>query len=134
MGFRFRKSVNLGGGFRANFSKSGTGFSWGTKGVRFTKKAGGGTRTTLSIPGTGISHVSDKSSGAGCVTICLIWPFKITWWLMLGCFWLIYWTFWLVWKLFYWVVKLCFIKPIKYLYKYLKNKTQNTDPISHENK
>lgn len=60
MGFRFRKSINLGGGFRINLSKSGVGYSWGTKGVRFTKKASGGSRSTYSIPGTGISHVSDS--------------------------------------------------------------------------
>lgn len=59
MGFRFRKSINLGGGFRINLSKSGVGYSWGTKGYRITKKASGGTRTTASIPGTGISYVSD---------------------------------------------------------------------------
>lgn len=60
MGFRYRKSINLGGGFRINLSKSGIGYSWGTKGMRFTKKASGGTRSTFSIPGTGISHVSDS--------------------------------------------------------------------------
>lgn len=59
MGFRYRKSINLGGGFRINLSKSGVGYSWGTKGYRVTKKASGGTRTTASIPGTGISFVSE---------------------------------------------------------------------------
>ena len=62
MGFRFRKSVNL-GGVRINFSKSGVGYSYGGKGVRITKKANGGTRTTLSIPGSGISYV-EESGGA----------------------------------------------------------------------
>lgn len=62
MGFRFRKSINLGGGFRVNLSKSGVGYSWGTKGVRFTKTAKGKKRTTLSVPGTGISYVSEESS------------------------------------------------------------------------
>lgn len=28
MGFRYRKSINLGGGFRINLSKSGIGYSW----------------------------------------------------------------------------------------------------------
>ena len=28
MGFRYRKSINLGGGFRVNISKSGIGYSW----------------------------------------------------------------------------------------------------------
>ena len=70
MGFRFRKSINLGGGFRVNLSKSGVGYSWGTKGYRVTKKAGGGGRTTASIPGTGISYTKDfggmgKSGGNG---------------------------------------------------------------------
>ena len=60
MGFRFRKSLNV-GPFRMNFSKSGVGYSVGGKGFRFTKKAGGGYRTTSSIPGTGISFVNDPS-------------------------------------------------------------------------
>lgn len=32
MGFRYRKSINFGGGFRINLSKSGIGYSWGVKG------------------------------------------------------------------------------------------------------
>ena len=60
MGFRFRKSINF-GPLRLNFSKSGVGASVGTKGFRVTKKAGGGTRTTASIPGTGISYVTETS-------------------------------------------------------------------------
>lgn len=62
MGFRYRKSINLGGGFRVNLSKSGVGYSFGGKGFRYTKKAGGGIRTTASIPGTGLSYVHDTSS------------------------------------------------------------------------
>lgn len=60
MGFRFRKSFGK-GPFRMTISKSGIGYSVGGKGVRFTKKAGGGTRTTLSVPGTGLSYVKDSS-------------------------------------------------------------------------
>lgn len=63
MGFRFRKSVSfLGGAFRINFSKSGIGYSFGGKGARITKTATGRTRTTLSVPGTGISYVTESSS------------------------------------------------------------------------
>lgn len=62
MGFRFRKSINLGGGFKVNLSKSGIGYSWGTKGARFTKTAKGKNRTTLSIPGTGLSYVTESGS------------------------------------------------------------------------
>ena len=68
MGFRFRKSINLGGGFKINISKSGVGYSWGTKGFRVTKKSTGGTRTTASIYGTGLSYVSEtgkKKHSAG---------------------------------------------------------------------
>ena len=58
MGFRYRKSINLGGGFRVNISKSGVGYSWGVKGYRITRTADGRTRQTASKPGTGISYVS----------------------------------------------------------------------------
>ncbi len=59
MGFRFRKSINLGGGFRINISKSGIGYSWGVKGYRITKTARGSVRRTSSIPGTGISFTEE---------------------------------------------------------------------------
>ena len=61
MGFRFRKSVNI-GGFRINFSKSGVGYSVGGKGFRYTKKANGGHRSTFSVPGTGISYVTESGA------------------------------------------------------------------------
>ncbi|MUU13091.1 MAG: DUF4236 domain-containing protein [Oscillibacter sp.] len=64
MGWRFRKSRNI-GPFRINFSKSGVGYSVGGKFFRWTKKANGGTRTTTSIPGTGISYVRDYPAGKG---------------------------------------------------------------------
>ena len=60
MGLRFRKTINLGGGFRLNISKSGVGFSWGPKGFRITRTADGKTKKTFSIPGTGISYVMDE--------------------------------------------------------------------------
>lgn len=56
MGFRFRKSINLGGGVKVNLSKSGVGYSVGTKGARVTKSAKGGVYGTVSAPGTGISY------------------------------------------------------------------------------
>lgn len=64
MGFRYRKSINLGGGFRVNLSKNGIGYSWGVKGYRVTKTADGRTRHTASIPGTGISYVEEHRNGA----------------------------------------------------------------------
>ena len=72
MGWRYRKSINLGLGFRINLSKSGIGYSWGFPGYRATKMANGGNRTTYSIPGTGISYVEqngrNKSQSNGLYT------------------------------------------------------------------
>ena len=62
MGLRFRKS--LGKGVRINISKSGVGYSVGSKGYRITKLANGRTRETISVPGTGVSYVSESSSGS----------------------------------------------------------------------
>nr|WP_314465906.1 DUF4236 domain-containing protein [uncultured Clostridium sp.] len=59
MGLRVRRSINLGGGFRINLSKSGVGYSWGVPGYRVTQTARGKTRKTYSIPGTGISYVEE---------------------------------------------------------------------------
>lgn len=55
MGFRFRKSVNLGGGVRLNFSKRGVGVSAGVKGLRFGIGPSGA-RITAGLPGTGIYY------------------------------------------------------------------------------
>lgn len=96
MGFRFYKSVNLGKGFRLNFSKSGVGYSFGTKGFRFTKRA------------------NSKSSSSGCLFTCVAFPFLLLWWIFYG-------TFWLMWMM----VKLCFVLPIKYLIKLIKSKKQS---------
>jgi hypothetical protein len=59
MGFRLRKSIKLFGGIRLNLSKSGVGISGGVKGAR-VGIGPRGTRTTLSVPGTGMSYVSEK--------------------------------------------------------------------------
>ena len=59
MGVRFRKSINLGHGVMVNLSKSGIGCSIGARGIRVTKTAKGCVRTTASVPGTGISYVSE---------------------------------------------------------------------------
>lgn len=61
MGFRFRKSKNI-GPFRINLSKTGVGWSVGTKGARFTKRADGKKQTTFSVSGTGISYVNVEES------------------------------------------------------------------------
>ena len=56
MGLRFRKSLNLGKGFKLNLSKSGIGYSFGFKGFRIGKTAKGKNRKTISLPGTGLSY------------------------------------------------------------------------------
>lgn len=63
MGFRFRKSKKV-GPFRINMSQKGIGWSVGVKGLRYTKKADGGSRITASIPGTGISYVTDSKKSS----------------------------------------------------------------------
>lgn len=61
MGMRYRKSIKM-GPVRINASKSGVGWSVGTKGARYTKTANGRTRTTVGIPGTGLSWVDEKGA------------------------------------------------------------------------
>jgi|GEM_PF-4260224 len=65
MGFRIRKSIKLLPGVRVNLgAKSGPSISIGGKGVT-TNYSSRGTRTTVSIPGTGISWSSTTSSSKG---------------------------------------------------------------------
>lgn len=60
MSLRFRKSIKVGKNTRINLSKSGVGVSTGVKGARVSVNQKG-VRKTLSVPGTGISHVSYSS-------------------------------------------------------------------------
>lgn len=62
MGLRFRKSIKLGNA-RINLSKSGIGYSYGIRGLRASVGPTGRTRTTASIPGTGISYVTEGKGG-----------------------------------------------------------------------
>ena len=62
MGFSYRKSVRL-GPFRINASKSGVGWSVGTKGVRTTVTPSGRRYTTFSVPGTGLSYRPEAKQG-----------------------------------------------------------------------
>ena len=57
MGIKFHKSVKISKGSRINISKSGVGFSTGTKGAR-ASFGPSGTRTTFTAPGTGLSYES----------------------------------------------------------------------------
>ena len=62
MRFRLRKTFNLGNGIRFNLSKSGLGWSWGNHFFRRTYTSKNKTRTTLTIPNTGLSYISEKKA------------------------------------------------------------------------
>lgn len=59
MGLNFRKSIGLGKGFKMNISKSGVGFSAGSKGLRMSTSSKG---TRLSVGYGGVRYTS-KISG-----------------------------------------------------------------------
>ncbi|WP_028636924.1 DUF4236 domain-containing protein [Nocardioides sp. URHA0032] len=63
MGFRYSKSIKVLPGVRMNVSKSGIGYSAGVRGARITRSATGRTYRTLSLPGTGLSHVQMIGGG-----------------------------------------------------------------------
>lgn len=73
MPFRFRRTVRLLPGVRLNVSKSGLSTSFGGRGGRVTL-GHGKTRTTVGLPGTGLSYTATSStrSGKGAP--------RMTWW------------------------------------------------------
>ena len=68
MGFRLHRSTQILPGVRLNFSKSGIGYSTGFKGFRTSHMANGRTRRTVSIPGTGMSWVTESGSNHASTT------------------------------------------------------------------
>lgn len=62
MGLNFRRTLNLGGGFRINLSTRGIGVSGGIKGFRIGLGPRG-KRLHISLPGTGIYY--QKTEGWG---------------------------------------------------------------------
>lgn len=56
MGLNFRKSINLGKGFKLNVGKKSVGISGGVKGARISMNSSGRKTATFSIPGTGLSY------------------------------------------------------------------------------
>ena len=65
MGFRFRKSINLGHGLKLNIGTKSASISAGTKGVRKTISTTGRETTKVSIPGTGRSEGDGKKTPMG---------------------------------------------------------------------
>lgn len=56
MGLNFRKSINLGKGFKLNVGKKSVGISGGVKGARVSINSSGHKTATFSLPGTGLSY------------------------------------------------------------------------------
>jgi len=76
MGLRFRKSINV-GPFRVNISRSGVGYSVGTRGFRVGQSARKKRYVTASLPGTGLSYRKPLKSGcavllASCISLVML--------------------------------------------------------------
>jgi len=56
MAWRFRKSIKIAPGVRLNLSKTGISASVGPRGMTVNVKPGRPTRTTVGLPGSGISQ------------------------------------------------------------------------------
>lgn len=61
MGVRYRKSIKI-GGVRVNVNKKSIGVSAGVPGFRVSANTRGQRRTTVSVPGTGLSYVSQSKA------------------------------------------------------------------------
>ena len=70
MGFRFQRRIRLGPGFRINLSKSGVSGSVGGRGAWFTIGPRG-TRSTVGLPGTGLSYTEQSRKGGGAAGLVL---------------------------------------------------------------
>lgn len=65
MGFRFNKRFKVAPGVHINFSaKRGFSATVGVKGASHNVGADGRRRTTISAPGTGLSHVTEHRQGS----------------------------------------------------------------------
>ena len=62
MGFRVRKSFKIAPGVRMTVTPKSIGLSAGVKGARISANSSGRVTRTLSIPGSGISHTTTRSS------------------------------------------------------------------------
>ena len=59
MGWRWRKTVNLGGGARITTTTEGVGVSCGVAGFRLGKSPNGSVWISFSVPGTGINFIKN---------------------------------------------------------------------------
>lgn len=63
MGWRFKKPINFGGGFRLNLSKRGVGMSWGFPMFRTGISSDGRRYIWITVPRTGLSWVKYFGKG-----------------------------------------------------------------------
>lgn len=73
MGWSYRKSFKA-GPFRVNVSKSGIGYSAGSRGFRTGVRSSGRRYASMSVPGTGLRYtktVAKRSSG--CLVVVAGW-------------------------------------------------------------
>jgi hypothetical protein len=73
VGFYYRKSASF-GPFRVNLSRSGVGYSVGTRGFRTGVSARGRRYTTFSLPGTGLGYRTSSRSGCALALVGLAAP------------------------------------------------------------
>jgi len=83
--WRWRRSIRLPLGGRANLSGSGVGWSWGVPGARWGVTAHGRRYRALSIPGTGLYNRTYSRGTTGS-----LWPGKGRWLAIL----LVAWALW----------------------------------------
>lgn len=87
MSIRFRKSISLGGGLKLNLNKKSAGLSFGGKGARFSVNSDGRKTTSVGIPGTGIYWTKSNEGKSSLtplniVTLVLLFPFIILYWIL----------------------------------------------------
>lgn len=63
MGLRFRKSMKILPGVRLNLGAKSASVSFGPRGLKHSISTTGRSRTTVGIPGSGVSYSSSSSSG-----------------------------------------------------------------------
>lgn len=62
MGWRFRRSLRLGRGLRLNLGKRSASVSLGGRGLHTTFGGPQGRRTTIGLPGSGLSYTTTRRS------------------------------------------------------------------------
>ncbi len=77
MGWSYRKSFKA-GPFRVNVSKSGVGYSAGSRGFRTGVRTSGRRYTSMSVPGTGLRYTKTAAKGSsGCLVLIAGWALVV---------------------------------------------------------